>query len=504
MSEREREPEHRVPQTDRSTERIVPFEDLTFKETFGSGSTSSRPSMDTPTNKRSKLEFSTDFSLDPSQPMFTVKMDEELWSAALVKPTDPKRSLDIPFMPGQLSIPSTNDILKLSGYKNGYDQGLKIHFKTRALEYFGDFEHQSVKEFEEHISHKITSQLETEGLQLKVRIDSTMGLVLSAAPTTGELLGEVNDELKDLKRAMAIAAEVIFRSLNAEPNVSEITIKNPPIQINEGASTQFPLPSNPFSSIFADKALDDQRLVESLEVKGLSRKLSDMGGNPELKEQIERLILQVKDRQYFTDRGLDLPRGVLLYGPPGTGKTLAGEIIASEVGRRFYKLTASDFITAFYGESEKKLDAILSGIKEPCVVFIDEIDSIGENRERLSEPSRRVLNKLLEKMDGLGSERDIVFIAATNRKDSLDPALTRPGRFDRHLFVGLPDKEARKQIFNIHLGKASESSIVKLFEDSIDHARLASESEGLVGADIEEIVRRAKEKNRLSFIQCES
>lgn len=463
-----------------SINHLARIEDFAFqqRERVGSGSSAGLPAEPEPSPS---TPFSLDFSVDPKNPMFTVQMNIDAWSKILKHPL--ADSIQFDFRPSRVPLTKRSDNFSISGWTLSNAREVEVTFKAPNL-----LQPQPRADL---LINKICAILTEERILLKIdRPAATDSIQLSTGSTAGRDVEDIKLDLLQLQRGIAICAEAITRAAQETSALSEIVIKDPPLLIKRE-----PQRADSFdSSLFLGRSRSDADLIDSLEVKGLSRKLADMGGNPELKEQIERLIMQFKDKEFFQDRGLDLPRGVLLYGPPGTGKTLAGEIIASEVGRKFYKLTASDFITAFYGESEKKLEAILSGIKEPCIVFIDEVDSIGENRERLSEPSRRVLNKLLEKMDGFGRDKDIIFIAATNRKDALDPALTRPGRFDRHIFVGLPDAEARQMIFDIHIAKSATLSKTKLFEENIDSRRLASESEGLVGADIEEIIRRAKEK----------
>jgi|GEM_PF-6231415 len=263
------------------------------------------------------------------------------------------------------------------------------------------------------------------------------------------------------------------------------TLKVPNPRVREGAVTQQ-----------AEHVLQEEakEKVRGLEVTDINLKLDEMGGNAGLKEQIRRLVAQYGNSQFFEERGVSLPKGILLYGPPGTGKTLSAKIFAGEIGRRFYHVKASDILSKYYGESEQTVRDIFHHVEGPCIIFIDEVDSIGEHRDYASEPTRRVLSELLQQLDGLTSRKDIILLAATNRKESLDPALLRPGRFDRHVLVDLPDEEARKQIWGIHVGKQQANSRVPLFVDALDINTLAQASDGLAGADIEEIVRRVKEK----------
>lgn len=222
--------------------------------------------------------------------------------------------------------------------------------------------------------------------------------------------------------------------------------------------------------------------------------LSDIGGYPELKQQVKQLIAQYNDPEFFRKRGVTPPRGILLFGPPGTGKTLTAKAMAGEMACRFYHVKASDILSKFYSESEETLRNIFKHVKGPCILFIDEIDSIGENRDTVSEPTKRVLTELLQQIDGMTSRKDIMLVAATNRKDALDPALLRAGRLDRHLLVGVPDIDARAQIWDIHINKARRASETPLFEEDINISRLAKNSDGNVGADLEAVVKKILEK----------
>lgn len=242
--------------------------------------------------------------------------------------------------------------------------------------------------------------------------------------------------------------------------------------------------------------------VKGLEVKDIRMKLDDMGGNEDLKEQILRLVSQYRHPEFFRERGVKLPKGILLYGPPGTGKTLAAKIMAGEIGYKFYHVKASDILSKWYGESEKIVKAIFENVEPPCIVFIDEIDSVGSHRDGGSEQAKRVLTEILQQVDGMAGHRDILLLAATNRKEDLDSALLRPGRFDRHILVDLPDENARRQIWAIYLAKGRKSSSVKLFHEEIDIHELVKASDGLSGADIEEIFRRTAEK--ITFESFES
>ncbi|MDD4498337.1 MAG: CDC48 family AAA ATPase, partial [Methanosarcinaceae archaeon] len=215
----------------------------------------------------------------------------------------------------------------------------------------------------------------------------------------------------------------------------------------------------------------------------------DVGGLGEAKEAIiESVEWPIKNPQKFLEMGIKAPKGILLYGPPGTGKTLIAQAVARESNANFISIKGPEIFSKWLGESEKAIRETFKKARQvsPCVIFFDEIDSIaampgGDSDSRTSE---RVLNQVLSEMDGLESLKDVVVIAATNRPNILDPAIVRPGRFDRLVYVGAPNRKGRINIFKIH------SKGIPLAED-VDLERLADDTEGYVGADIEAVCREA-------------
>ncbi|MBS9784443.1 ATP-binding protein, partial [Candidatus Gracilibacteria bacterium] len=225
--------------------------------------------------------------------------------------------------------------------------------------------------------------------------------------------------------------------------------------------------------------------------------LSDIGGQEHLKEEIQKLIIQIEHRQEFENLGVPLSKGIMLYGPPGTGKTLAAKVIANETDLLFYMFTAKDFLGRKGIEHfEKKLDELQS----PSIVFIDEIDSIGMNRTIASEYSINILNTFLQKLDGFSDLDGIFFIGATNNIDIIDDALLRAGRFDRKIYVGHPDEQGRKAIFKLYIQKSVSKKGETLYEKNIDIDALVEETEQFVGADIKELIRRLNQKLAIDII----
>jgi len=180
----------------------------------------------------------------------------------------------------------------------------------------------------------------------------------------------------------------------------------------------------------------------------------DVGGlTEEVKKVREMIELPLKHPEIFDKLGIEPPRGVILHGPPGTGKTLLAKAVANETESNFVLLNGPEVMSKFYGESEKKIRDIFEDAEKnaPSIIFIDEIDAVAPKREDVQgEVERRVVSQILTMMDGLKSRGKVVVIGATNRINSLDPALRRPGRFDREIAISVPDKKARLNILKIH------------------------------------------------------
>ena len=215
----------------------------------------------------------------------------------------------------------------------------------------------------------------------------------------------------------------------------------------------------------------------------------DVGGLDDVKRQLKEMVeLPIKHPELFEQMGITPPKGILLYGPPGTGKTLLAKAVATESSANFISVKGPEVLSKWVGESEKAIREIFKKARQasPCIIFFDEIDSIAPMRGAHydSGVTERVVNQLLSEMDGLTSLKGVVVIAATNRPDILDPALLRPGRFDRAVYIPLPDKKAREEIFKVHTRK------MPLAED-VNLSILAEKTEGYTGADIEAICREA-------------
>ena len=214
----------------------------------------------------------------------------------------------------------------------------------------------------------------------------------------------------------------------------------------------------------------------------------DIGGlRPVIQKVREMIELPLRHPELFERLGVEAPKGVLLHGPPGTGKTLLAKAVASETNANFYSIGGPEIMSKFYGESEERLREIFKEAQEnaPSIIFIDEIDSIAPKREEVTgEVEKRVVSQLLSVMDGLQSRGKVVVIGATNRINSIDPALRRPGRFDREIEIGVPDRDGRLEILQIH------TRGMPLFED-VDLKKLADVTHGFVGADLEALAKEA-------------
>ncbi|MDG6925052.1 MAG: CDC48 family AAA ATPase [Nitrososphaerota archaeon] len=214
----------------------------------------------------------------------------------------------------------------------------------------------------------------------------------------------------------------------------------------------------------------------------------DIGGLRNEVQKIREMIeLPLRHPEIFERVGVEAPKGVLLYGPPGTGKTLLAKAVANETNANFYSIGGPEIMSKYYGESEEKLRQIFKEAQEnsPSIIFIDEIDSIAPKREEVSgELEKRIVSQLLSLMDGLQSRGKVVVIGATNRPDALDPALRRPGRFDREIEIGIPDETSRMEILQIHTRGMP-------MEDDVKLAQMAKVTHGFVGADLQALVKEA-------------
>lgn len=235
---------------------------------------------------------------------------------------------------------------------------------------------------------------------------------------------------------------------------------------------------------------------------------SDVAGEDEAKESLSEIVDYLHNPKKYSDVGASMPKGVLLVGPPGTGKTMLAKAVAGEANVPFFSMSGSEFVEMFVGMGASKVRDLFSQAKEkaPCIVFIDEIDAIGKKRDGTgiggNDEREQTLNQLLVEMDGFGANEGVIMIAATNRPDILDPALMRPGRFDRQVTVGYPDVKGREEILRVHAKG-------KPLAPDVNLETIAKSTAGFTGADLENLLNEAallaarKERRAITMAEIE-
>ena len=230
--------------------------------------------------------------------------------------------------------------------------------------------------------------------------------------------------------------------------------------------------------------------ARTVEAKDTAVTFADVAGADEEKQELQELVDFLKQPQKFIDLGARIPKGVLLVGPPGTGKTLLARAVAGEAGVRFLSISGSDFVELYVGVGASRVRDLFDQAKResPAIVFIDEIDAVGRQRGAGlgggHDEREQTLNQLLVEMDGFAANEGVIVLAATNRQDILDPALLRPGRFDRQVYVGRPDMKGREEILRVHTRK-------KPLADDVDLKEIARETTGFTGADLENLMNES-------------
>jgi transitional endoplasmic reticulum ATPase len=259
-----------------------------------------------------------------------------------------------------------------------------------------------------------------------------------------------------------------------------------PLRIAETEPTGTVVVTDSTEIRISERPAEDIATQETVGREAPSVTYEDIGGLDEELEQVREMIeLPMRHPELFQQLGIEPPKGVLLHGAPGTGKTLIAKAVASEIDASFKNISGPEIMSKYYGESEEQLREVFEEAEEeaPAVIFIDEIDSIAPKRgETSGDVERRVVAQLLSLMDGLEERGDVVVVAATNRVDAIDPALRRGGRFDREIEIGVPDKQGRKEIFQVHTRGMP-------LTDDVDIDEFAENTHGYVGADIEQLAK---------------
>ena len=336
--------------------------------------------------------------------------------------------------------------------------------------------------------------------------DSGKGLIRIDGYTRKKLEVDINDKVEIRKTEIAKAKSIVLapteplRIRGAAWFISRILINQTvtkgdivPIGIMGQAIHLIVVSTNPEkdSLLVTDQtkiAVSDEIVQESLEKDVPPLIYENVGGLKEEIRKIKEMIeLPLRHPELFKRLGVEAPKGVLLHGPSGTGKTLLVKAIANETNANFYSLGGPEIMSKFYGESEERLRSIFHDADKnaPSIIFIDEIDSIASKREEvIGEVDKRIVSQLLSLMDGLSARGKVVVIGATNRVNAIDPALRRPGRFDREIELGVPDRNGRLDILHIH------TRLMPLDND-VDLEKIADITHGFVGADLQSLTKEA-------------
>ncbi len=337
---------------------------------------------------------------------------------------------------------------------------------------------------------------EDEGRDI-IRIDGYLRKAIGVS--IGEYVRVRKADASPAKRVVLAPTEPIRFSQDFVDYVKELLLRKP---LRRGETVLVPLfgpelklivtSTQPTTNVYVTEDTEviiREEPVKETTVRGVPRVTwEDIGDLEEAKEKLREMIeLPLKQPELFKHLGIEPPKGVLLYGPPGTGKTLLAKALANEIGAYFISINGPEIMSKFYGESEQRLREIFEEAQEnaPSIIFIDEIDSIAPRREEVTgEVEKRVVAQLLALMDGLKERGKVIVIGATNRPEAIDPALRRPGRFDREIEIRPPDKKARKEILLVHTRNMP-------LADNVDLDKLAEMTHGYTGADLAALAKEA-------------
>lgn len=349
----------------------------------------------------------------------------------------------------------------------------------------------SIKKAELKEAKKITIAPAQQGIQVQGNTDNIRQSLLGRAVSKGDIIVLGSSQQKRMRGPMGEDFDDIFSDFSdifnqmgiggfgATPAFSQMRF----VIANTNPSQACTITENTDITL-SPKAIE----MSDDDISAPAVTYEDIGGlTDEVKKIREMVELPIKHPEIFDRLGIEPPRGVLLYGPPGTGKTLLARAVAGETEANFILLNGPEIMSKFYGESEKKVREIFEEAEKnaPTIIFIDEIDAIAPKREdSMGEVEKRVVSQILTKMDGLNSRGKVVVIGATNRPEALDPALRRPGRFDREIEVGVPDKNGRLAILKIHTRGMP-------LDETVDLEMLSKRTHGFVGADISALSKEA-------------
>lgn len=316
--------------------------------------------------------------------------------------------------------------------------------------------------------------------RIKTGDESQTSSVLVRIPSTDALYGDVGEEIRKQSRDGALVVTV------CEPKISWINFISPIISIIMLIVIIMFFVANTGSK----GAGFTKNRAKMIAPDTKKTRFNDVAGAVEEKEELQEIVEFLKNPKKFIDLGARIPKGVLLVGSPGTGKTLLARAVAGEAGVPFFSISGSDFVELYVGVGASRVRDLFEQAKKnrPCIIFIDEIDAVGRKRGAGMggghDEREQTLNQLLVEMDGFGANEGIIMMAATNRPDILDPALLRPGRFDRQIVVDAPDVVGREEILKVHSRK-------KPLDESVDLARIAKVTSGYTGADLENLMNEA-------------
>lgn len=289
---------------------------------------------------------------------------------------------------------------------------------------------------------------------------------------------------------------IIYQEAGVEPPARTIVFRPPIVNqdtVAQVASTEVDRPTHVVESQITQERIS----------------FDDIAGQEEAVAEAKRLVLAINHPEIFERRGVKRPKGVLFYGPPGTGKTMLAKAVASEANAAFLEVSAADIGTKWYGESERLMQKVFDLANEAVtkgqkvVLYFDEIDALAPPRQGAHEATQKVVATMLQNMDGMRSNPNVTIIASTNRPQDIDPALRRPGRFDKLILVGLPSADGREKILNVHMKKAQKRASAggELFASDIKFADLVDGTQGMSGADLANLVNLALEDKTMAELE---